>query len=150
MHATNTYIGSMKYLPGPKRGFLIGLLLSAVALLGAGCGNDKAAEVRVDEANDGETIEIDSGGTLIVSLPSNPTTGYAWSISDPTGGLEQQGSAQYVPASTTTPLLGSAGTEVFRFKARSAGEYNLSFAYARSFEPNVPPIDTFRITVKVQ
>lgn len=135
-----------------KNWFGYGLLVLSVTLLllVAGCGKDKAGEVQVDETNDGDTIEIDSAGMLIISLPSNPSTGYSWQISDPTGGLAQQGDVEHVQANAATPLVGSGGTDIFTFKAGSPGEYKLGLVYSRSFEPNVPPIETFNLTVRVK
>ncbi|MGE0057590.1 MAG: protease inhibitor I42 family protein [Dehalococcoidia bacterium] len=125
------------------------VLLAAVAVMAA-CGSSDSGTVRIDESKDGQTIEMKSGGTLIISLPSNPTTGYGWTVSDPTGGLEQQGDPAYTPQAGSTAVVGGGGTQVLTFKAGSKGQYKLGLAYVRSFEPNAAPADTFNITVTVK
>ncbi|MPZ50554.1 MAG: hypothetical protein GEU75_14865 [Dehalococcoidia bacterium] len=53
-------------------------------------------------------------------------------------------------AGRTQPVLGAPGTEVFTFKATEAGTIQLVLEYRRSFEPEVPPSKTFRITAEVK
>ena len=43
---------------------------------------DIGGVVTVTEANDGAEISLAPGQTLIVSLESNPTTGYSWAVSE--------------------------------------------------------------------
>ncbi len=140
----------MRYVHKTSRFFFIGVLSLALLAFLPGCGDDDAGETRIDKASDGQTIEMKSGGTLVISLPSNPTTGYGWTVIDPTGGLEKQGDTSYTPSSTASPVVGAGGTEVLTFKAGSAGQYKLGLAYVRSFEPNAAPADTFNITVTVK
>ncbi len=130
------------------------LALTALSLLVA-CGSKNKSsnaptEVQLDQSADGTTVEIASGGKLIIALPSNPTTGYSWAVVDPTGGLTQQGDPAFVPAGSTQPVVGAGGTEVFTFTAGDQGEYKLGLAYARSFEPTTTPDQTFSVTVTVK
>jgi inhibitor of cysteine peptidase len=109
------------------------------------------AEVQLTDADNGRSVTLANGGTLIIALTSNPSTGFAWSVADPSPSqLVLQGEPQYVPAGSTTPVVGAAGTQVFTFKATATGEAKLTLNYARSFEPNVPPNKTFTVTVTVE
>ena len=107
--------------------------------------------MQLTDADNGGSIALANGGTLIVTLTSNPSTGFAWSVADPSPAqLALQGEPQYVPPGSTTPVVGAAGAQVFTFKAMSTGEAKLTLNYARSFEPGVPPNKTFTVTVTVR
>jgi len=115
------------------------------------------AEVQLGEADAGRTVDLARGGTLIVALPSNPTTGYGWSVGERTGpGLDLVDGPRFVPAGSTGPVLGAGGTEVFTFQAASSDEgdetakVELVLEYRRPFEPDVAPLQTFRVTVAVR
>jgi inhibitor of cysteine peptidase len=131
--------------------------LFAIAFSAAACGDDDddhggaPDEVQLSQADDGKTVTLANGGTLIVALTSNPSTGYSWAVvADEPTNLELEGEPRYVPPGSTTPVVGAPGTEVFTFKAIRTGTSKLSMAYARSFETGVEPEETFEVTVKVE
>jgi predicted secreted protein len=138
-----------------------GVLLLALIVLACGDDDDDggaddngggaAAEVQVTDADDGATVQVALNGTLIVALTSNPSTGFAWHVEDPSPAqLRLEGEPAYVPpGSTTTPVVGAAGTEVFTFTAVEAGTAELVLVYERSFE-TVPPERTYTLTVEVE
>ena len=108
-------------------------------------------EVQLTDADDGTTVQLANEGTLIVALASNPTTGYSWAVSEQSDPqLVLQGEPTYVPAGSTTPVVGAGGTEVFRFKATDTGTATLTLEYRRSFEPGVPPQKTFSVMVEIR
>lgn len=135
----------------------------AIAFLVTSCGgtgtvatptsatSSAPAEVQLMDADNGRSIEVAHGGTVIVALTSNPSTGYAWAV-DPSPGpqLKQLGDATYVPAGSTLPVVGAGGTEKFTFSAASPGTVTLHLIYRRSFEPGVAPIRTFEVSVTVR
>ncbi len=132
-----------------KKGlFLTGAVL-LVALAG-GCGAARNGSVNLSGADNDRTVEIQAGQTLMVQLGSNPSTGFRWQVAEVEAGiLEQVGEAEYTPASQT-PLPGSGGKETFVFRAATAGQSPLVLVYRRSFEPAVPPAETFRVTITVK
>lgn len=114
-------------------------------------GSAAPSEVQLADRDNGGTVRLASGGTLIVALASNPSTGYAWAVSESSGpGLTLSGEPQYVPPGSTGPVVGAAGTEVFRFVATGVGTQELVLEYRRSFEPGRPPASTFSVTVQVE
>ncbi len=107
-------------------------------------------EVQLSEGDTGRRVDLAVGGTLIVALPSNPSTGYAWAIVEPLPGpLRQEGEPRFVPAGSTQPIAGAGGTTVFTFVASEAGLATLNLAYLRSFE-DAPPEKTFSVQVEVR
>jgi inhibitor of cysteine peptidase len=141
-----------------KRFLLTTLTLIAIGGLIAGCGDgdsdkdgDYPTEVQVTEADEGSTVRLAVGGELIVALASNPTTGFGWSVSeDSDEALVLQGEPRYVPAGSTTPVVGAGGTEVFTFEAEETGSARLMLEYRRPFEPGVAPERTFSVSVEIR
>jgi inhibitor of cysteine peptidase len=108
-------------------------------------------EVHVDVDDAGSQVELEGGQILVVTLESNPTTGYRWEQAENQESiLEQMGEAEFKPSDTgEPPLVGAGGWEIFRFKAISAGQMTLQLVYHRSWEEGVEPINTFSIEVIV-
>jgi inhibitor of cysteine peptidase len=113
----------------------------------------KMSNITLDATADGTTQQLKKGEVMAIGLESNPSTGYSWfaTISNPTV-LVQMGEPQYQePAgSSTTPIVGAAGTETFYFQAVETGTTALTLEYKRSFESNVAPEKTIRLTVEVK
>ena len=111
---------------------------------------DPNDSVEVNEENDGGQVELELGQILIVTLESNPSTGYRWErVEDNESILEQLGEAEFKPSETgDPPIVGASGWEIFRFKAVSAGQMILNLVYHRSWE-DVEPLKTFSIQVIV-
>jgi len=108
-------------------------------------------EVNVDEKDAGSQVELEQGRILVVTLESNPTTGYRWEQAETQESiLEQMGEAEFKPSETVEPpLVGAGGWEIFRFKAISVGEMTLQLVYHRAWEEGVEPLNTFSIQVVV-
>jgi predicted secreted protein len=109
--------------------------------------------VEVNEENDGGQVELESGQILVVTLESNPSTGYRWEVAASGGSteciLEQLGEAEFISSDTSDPpLVGAGGWEVFRFKPVNTGQMILKLIYHRSWE-DVEPLKTFSIEVIV-
>jgi predicted secreted protein len=124
------------------------IVCCSLIFFAAGCSAGKTREVTKTE--NGSTIELMAGDTLIVSLEGNITTGYQWTmLPNLDGVMELQGEPEY--AASKTKLKGAGGVYHFTFKAVKTGSTQISMKYYRSFEPdNVPPIETFNIVVVVK
>ncbi len=109
-----------------------------------------ADTVDVHEADDGGQIELELGKLLVVTLESNPSTGYRWELIENNESiLKQFGQAEFKPSETSNPrMVGAGGWEIFRFKAVNAGQTTLELVYHRSWE-DVEPLKTFSIQVVV-
>jgi inhibitor of cysteine peptidase len=117
-----------------------------------------AVEVSCDELanqkNVTRQVEIGVRDTLTVTLCSNPSTGFGWpesaQISDLT--VVQQTDHKYVaPAtSSTTPVTGAPGQEVWTFKALKQGTSTIYVEYSRPWEGGEKGEWTFRLTVVVK
>ena len=113
----------------------------------AGCAS-ASDEIDVDMSDNGGQVDLNVGQILVVSLESNPTTGYRWEVAEIDDEiLRQEGEAEYEAESD---LVGAGGVETFRFKALAAGEGELKLVYRRSWEEGVEPIEVFSIEVDVK
>ncbi len=110
-----------------------------------------AETVEINEGNDGEQVELELGEILVVTLESNPSTGYRWEQPKNSKSiLVQLGQAEFKSSETgEPPMVGAGGWEIFRFKAVSAGQMTLELVYHRSWEEGVEPLKTFSIQVVV-
>lgn len=104
--------------------------------------------IQLDENDDGSAVTMMVGGTLIVTLESNATTGYAWELAElDTTVLENTDQTYTPPASGAA---GAPGTETWVFTARGAGTTTLRLEYRRPTDPEgTEPADTFEVTVTV-
>ena len=109
------------------------------------------APVEVNEGDGGGQVELELGQTLIVTLESNPSTGYRWEQGEnPESILKQIGEAEFTPSETGgPPLVGAGGWEILRFRAVSAGQMTLQLVYHRPWEEGVEPLKTFSLQVVV-
>ena len=99
---------------------------------------------------DGKPTHLAVGQTVVVKLASNPSTGYGWDVKQADNGVLQQVNHSFEqPPQTNPPMTGAGGTEVWAFKALKTGQQTLHFAYTRSWEKDVAPIQQvdYRIIV---
>ena len=124
--------------------------LGAVTLLLAGCAGQQP-EVTAGIDQSGQPVRMQTGQVLVVSLPSNPSTGYRWEVEtiDSTV-LQQMGEAEYqILAGSATPRVGQGGIETFHFEAVGPGKTPLRLFYRRSFE-DAEPAQIFFLLVTVK
>jgi inhibitor of cysteine peptidase len=104
--------------------------------------------VKVGKAENGSRVTLEVGQTLVLSLASNPTTGYQWEITELNQAILQETDHEY--QADQPALAGSGGKEIWRFQAQASGTTTLSLGYRRPWEENVEPIETFSLEVVVQ
>jgi len=115
--------------------------------LRASSGQPQPVMTRLTAKDAGSTVTLRVGDSLEIALEGNPTTGYTWEIAPGAGALmEQWGEREFKPYSSA---LGSGGMFTLRFKAIQQGEAQLKLIYHRTFEPDVPPLQTFEIKLVV-
>ncbi len=108
-------------------------------------------EVSVDASYSGKTVELGVGGSLIVTLESNPgSTGFEWGsaeISDET--VLQQVDQRY-EAPEEGSMIGAPGKEIWTFKGLKKGESSISMEYSQPWEGGTKAAETFELTVVVK
>jgi predicted secreted protein len=129
---------------------LVGILL--LPLIVAGCGG--AAKTTIDLTLDDfarqnniiKDITVSPNGEITVTLGSNGSTGYQWgdAVIDNTAKLEQ---ASHIASAAQGDKVGTAGKEIFTFKAKAAGSATIKLSYSRNWEGGEK--DTYTLTINV-
>ncbi|MCL6262997.1 protease inhibitor I42 family protein, partial [Craterilacuibacter sp. RT1T] len=87
--------------------------------------------LRIGEADNGLTLQMQRGQHLQLVVPANPSTGYVWQATGFAPVLAQQGEALWV-ANGSMP--GSGGVETWSFVADKTGVTQLRLRYLRPWE----------------
>jgi C1A family cysteine protease len=102
-------------------------------------------EIRLTEEDNGCLTELGEGQILVISLESNPSTGYSWQVAEINEDvLRQVGESEFEQMS---PLLGAPEKQILRFRPVGPGQSNLKLIYHRPWEKGVKPIREFFIQV---
>ena len=103
------------------------------------------ANSTMENKNQGqENITVKKGHEFTVTLESNPGTGYQWIPMFNTSIINLV-SHNFQPS--TTKLMGSPGTDVFKFKAINSGTESLKMVYKRSWEKEFVKEKVFVVSV---
>lgn len=105
------------------------------------------AIVTVGPSANGKTIHLKPTAALVVRLPANASTGYAWHVTRTGAPVLRLRSHTYVAPKTT--LVGAPGTYVARFTVARRGVARVRLVYVRHTHPATPPARTYRLTVAV-
>ncbi|MDI2591776.1 protease inhibitor I42 family protein [Pseudomonas sp. N3-W] len=119
----------------------------ALSLLAA-CATHPKQNVTVEKQSECP-VRLSNGQNLIVSLPSNPTTGYRWAIQDSAGGVLRALSPEVYSNPDDGGIVGSAGLSTWRFQAFAIGTGRLRLTYSQPWEPEVPAVKTFDCAISV-
>ncbi len=93
-----------------------------------------APPVQLRAADNGRIVRLAPGTPVVVSLASNPSTGFRWKLLAALDGrVVRLVSHRYV--APTSRLVGAPGTEVWRFRAVGRGRVTLRLGYLRSWQP---------------
>ena len=163
-----------------KKGFILGIILIIGSLLAiGGCSSASAeegdlllkddnqsavnVEVSIDEFlsknHISRQIEIAYPGALVVTLGSNPTTGFSWNEDAIISDIDVLTQIEHKVLSHTRDenmppeemgIVGAAGKEVWVFNSAKSGETTLSFEYGRPWEGGEKAEWTLELVVTVK
>jgi inhibitor of cysteine peptidase len=135
-------------------------LVSVLAAVSACSSSEQVSvEVSIDDfmsqKHISEQVEVDVGGTLTVTLGSNPTTGFTWSEEagiDDVVRLRQTSHSFFGPEKKdeTPPPPGAPGKEEWVFEALRTGATTVTMEYSRPWEGGEKGEWTFTLTVIVK
>ncbi|MFC3609140.1 protease inhibitor I42 family protein [Stutzerimonas tarimensis] len=94
-------------------------------------------------------VALQSGQTLILSLPSNPASGYRWQA-DSLAGEVLRSLGPEVFSNPDSGVIGGDGLSTWRFEAARAGEDRLHLSYRQPWEPEGEPGAEFDCRVRVR
>ena len=105
------------------------------------------AEVVLGRADDGTTVAVAAGDSVVVRLDEIPTSGYRWEVSDFDPTVLLPAGDDFVPASADA--LGGGGHHKFRFKVVGTGSGKLRLIKRRAWEPESAAVDRLEATIVV-
>lgn len=119
-----------------------------VAVLLAACATTPTPS-ELTGADHDKTIEGRRGDAMTLRLPSNPSTGFRWSVIEAPNPLvvkvtEEAMESPSVPAD----VVGAPGEQVWRIEFVGTGGTALRLAYARSWEKG-PAAETYDLLFRV-
>lgn len=126
------------------------LMFSAVMIIAfmfsaAACSSNN---VEIGAEANGTTIDLETGQKLVISLESNPTTGFDWEVSEIDDAvITKSGDSEFTAESD---LIGAGGMRTFTFKAAGTGTCTLKLIYHRAWETGIAPEQEFSVTINVK
>jgi inhibitor of cysteine peptidase len=119
------------------------LLLTLSCVLLTACAQ-KPSTVTLQQSQQSKCpLNLYVGQQFILTLPSNPTTGFRWNVRDPGSNVLQSLGPEVYSNPEDRGLVGSAGLSTWRFRVVNAGKAELKLTYEQPWENNVAPAQTF-------
>jgi inhibitor of cysteine peptidase len=123
--------------------------IAAILLCLVACAS-APQEVSVDASYSGKEAELGVGGSLIVTLESNPaSTGFQWELTENSDETVLQRVDQRYEPPEEGGMVGAPGKEIWTFKALKKGESSISLEYSQPWEGGTKAAETFELTVVV-
>lgn len=124
-------------------------LLPALCLaLVAGCAHSPSSLTLLKQNQC--PLRLSSGQQLLLTLPSNPTTGFRWVLRDGAETVLASLGPEVYSNPEDAGLVGSAGLSTWRFTVKQPGEGRLLLTYQRPWETDVAPAKTFDCAIKAK
>lgn len=130
--------------------FFLPLLALCGVLACMGCASTSSrgpAPLELGQDFSGKRVELKPGQTLVITLDSNPSTGYDWGVGKQNTELLSLEEDAYVPPENAR--IGQGGTHRFVFKALKQGSDVLELAYYRPWEGVEKAADWFQLIVEI-
>lgn len=124
------------------------LLLPLSFSLLAACAQHPKQIVTLEEQGDCP-LTLKTGQTLMLTLPSNPTTGFRWQVQNSAQSILRSLGPEVYNNPEDKNLVGSAGQSVWRYQAASVGNGRLTMVYQQPWAPEVAPEQTFDCAITV-
>jgi predicted secreted protein len=99
------------------------------------------------EKDDGSQIELKTGDVLVLKLKAQFGTGYSWQIS-----ANDNKKLKLVNQSVETETDKSESgfeTQVFKFKAKKTGQFEMKLQYIRVWEKDAEPLKKFGLKIQI-
>lgn len=132
---------------------LVIMTLAIVGSLMAGCSSKEVVEdsevisettvndedTKVESKADIQNLTVDgvkcgmNGSELLITVPSNPSTGYSWVITDLSAGMTYN-DYDFIEDYPDEQLEGAGGTEIMHFNAEEPGDGAIKMVYRQDWD----------------
>ena len=110
-----------------------------------------AKEVRLNDGDNGKTVKVAVGGTVTLTLESNPTTGFSWTGVDKVDKdilkLERN---DYKQKASPAGMVGVGGRDTIVYRALKQGKAKIDLTYMQPWEPDSKFNTKYSVTVEVE
>ncbi len=100
------------------------------------------------EVDAAQTIVLNTGKTFEITLPENPSTGYAWKMDISNALIVRELSHSYT--AHASGRIGAAGDGLWTFRTLKVGEVEITASYERPWDDNDEPTKVIAFTLQVQ
>ncbi|HXQ11512.1 MAG TPA: protease inhibitor I42 family protein [Caulobacteraceae bacterium] len=104
--------------------------------------------IPLDLRSSGRTVTAAPGDRLELRLEENPTTGFRWRVEDDDSGVLVLEHDAYT--TMREGVAGAGGIRELRFVVAKPGQAVLRASNRRSWERDLPPRSTFKLTVTAE
>ena len=110
-----------------------------------------AKEVRLNDGDNGKNVKVAAGGTVVLTLESNPTTGFSWTGTDKIDKdilkLERN---DYRQNANPAGMVGVGGRTTIVYRALKKGKAKIDLTYMQPWEPDSEFNTDYTVTVEVE
>ncbi|MBU1877729.1 MAG: protease inhibitor I42 family protein, partial [Chloroflexi bacterium] len=111
--------------------------------------NPNLTTTQLTQSNSGQTITLNKGDVLQVTLDCNPSTGYSWRVVQINNAvLVPEGDGEYQPGAGAE-RVGAPDQCTFRFHAVGSGTSTVKLGYKQWWDAQMAPDPVFEVTVTV-
>ena len=141
----------------PAQTFKTTVVVEAASAAPPTAGSDaKAApatakkEIRLGDDDNGKIVEVAAGGAVILTLRSNPTTGFSWTKADKVNSsILKQEKNEYKQNANPGGMVGVGGRTTIVYRAVKPGTAKIDLTYMQPWEPDSEFNTDYTVTVKV-
>jgi len=119
-----------------------------ILFISHGCAQESVMKQKKVFSGSETPFVMKVGDEFVLTLESNPTTGYRWQVADKLDGkIVRLISSEY--KAPDTKLVGAGGNEVWTFRAEGRGKTAINLIYVRPWEKDTPPAKTATVIIAV-
>ena len=136
----------------PAQAFKLTVVVDGASAPAADAKTASAAskDVRLNDGDNGKTVQVGVGGTVTLTLESNPTTGFSWNkVEDVDKSILKLEKNDYKQKSSPAGMVGVGGRNTIVYRALKAGKAKIDLIYMQPWEPDSSFNTKYTVTVEV-